>query len=138
MTIDHVSRKTAVMLRENGFDELCYAFYIDDEQDVKFSQNWCRNHALNSNYKEHEFYTAPSLFSAKRWIKDKYGLFIEIRCEWVKGKSIFDNDVCHGYCYLVTTLKRPSSVKEEYLLSDEIYDSENLALDSAIQHALTL
>lgn len=138
MTIDHVSRKTAVMLRENGFDELCYAFYMDDEHDVKFSEHWCRNHALNQNFKEHEFYTAPSLFSAKIWIEHKYGLYIEIRCEWVKGKAIFDKDVVHGYRYIVTTLRRPSFVKEEYLLSDEIYDSEYKAVDAAIQYALTL
>lgn len=138
MTIDHVSRKTAVMLKENGFDEFCYAFYIDDEQEVKFSEHWCRNRALDSNYKQHVYYTAPSLYSAKRWIEYRYGLYIEIRCEWVKGKNIFDKDVVHGYRYLVTTLRRPSSVKEEYLLSDEIYDSEYKAVNAAIQYALTL
>ena len=135
---DHISRETSVLLRKSGFDDLCLAFYIDNNEDIKFSEGWCRNSALNHNFKEHEFYTAPSLYYAKRWIENRYGLYIEIRCEWVKCKHFFDKDVVHGYRYLVTTLQRPSSVKEEYLLSDEIYDSEYKAVDAAIQHALML
>ena len=62
----------ALALKELGFDEPCFAVYIDKtliiEDDWLYSTN--QNTFISSNF------TAPLYQQAFRWFREKYGLFV--------------------------------------------------------------
>lgn len=75
ITEDYVSFETAKLLKEKGFDELCYQKY-DSDGELSF------NHVgyVNSEKSCDDFYAlAPTLQMAMKWLREIHNLYIDIR-----------------------------------------------------------
>ena len=71
----YVSFETAKLLKEKGFDELCYQKY-DSDGELSF------NHVgyVNSEKPCDDFYAlAPTLQMVMKWLREVYNLYIDIR-----------------------------------------------------------
>lgn len=95
---DYVSLKVATILKEKGFDEYCNALYVND----KWSDISCKNSLdlLNG-----EFYAAPTLYQAQKWLRDKHLVHIVVdfnRKGWYFKMYDIKEDMCvgtmDGYC----------------------------------------
>lgn len=88
ITEDYVSYKSAVLLKEKGFDEYCLFCY---EQNVfSHTTNFTLKKALyrdiligikNSEFEEnaiHNVFTAPSQSHALKWLREVHNIFIDI------------------------------------------------------------
>ena len=74
ITEDYVSFETAKLLKEKGFDELCYQKY-DSDGELSF------NHVgyVNSEKPCDDFYAlAPTLQIAMKWLREIHNLQIQI------------------------------------------------------------
>jgi len=74
ITEDYVSFETAKLLKEKGFDELCYQKY-DSDGELSF------NHVgyVNSEKPCDDFYAlAPTLQMAMKWLREVHHIYTEI------------------------------------------------------------
>lgn len=74
MNKEFVKYKTALALKELGFDEPCLAVFNDSKQ-LRInseSRNW------NDNHKNGDTISSPLYQQSFRWIREKYGLIYSI------------------------------------------------------------
>lgn len=65
ITEDYVSFEIAKLLKEKGFDEFCYYYYMENGS-LKLT-NW---------NKEHNFCPCPTLQTTLKWLREKHNLYI--------------------------------------------------------------
>lgn len=83
ITEDYVSFETVKLLKEKGFDELCYQKY-DSDGELSF------NHVGYVNSEKHcdDFYAlAPTLQMAMKWLRKVHDIHIELN--WDKGNQLY-------------------------------------------------
>lgn len=79
---DFVSFETAKRLKEAGFDEPCHAFYWTCDGEFKDTKNRCHTNSASCE----AMVTAPTLWQAQKWLREKKGIDIEIRV-WIVGNE---------------------------------------------------
>ena len=67
---DFVSFELAKLLREKGFNEFCYYYYMENGG-IK----------LTNNDKEHNFYPRPTLQMAMKWLREVHNIDIDITAQ---------------------------------------------------------
>jgi hypothetical protein len=125
ITEDYVSFEIAKLLKEKGFDELCYQKY-DDEGYLSF------NHVgyINSDKPCDDFYAlAPTLQMAMKWLREKHGIYIDISI-YVITKDILKYNINVYYkndsIYLGIHLTKECSKYEQACEAAIKYCLENL------------
>ena len=76
---DYISYETAKLLKEKGFDEFCYYYYMENGR-LKLT-NWD---------KEHNFCPSPTVQMVVKWLREKHNLAIATyltRGGWRSGVS---------------------------------------------------
>jgi hypothetical protein len=92
MEKEFVPYELAIKLKELGFDEPCFSFYIDVDKFLYTNQKWL-DYNLNSRR-----ISAPLYQQAFRWFREKYGfeIFLKKEVNIVSGKTysyLIENDV---------------------------------------------
>ena len=72
MKTEFISYEQALALKELGFDEPCFSFYIDVDKFLYTNQKWL-DYNLNSKR-----ISAPLYQQAFKWFREKHGLYTEI------------------------------------------------------------
>ena len=72
MNKEFVKYEQALALKELGFDEPCFSFYIDVDKFLYTNQKWL-DYNLNSKR-----ISAPLYQQAFKWFREKHGLYTEI------------------------------------------------------------
>lgn len=70
-TEDYVTLEVARLFKEKGYDGMCTACYYDD----KLHPIRCWNQA---DMFEGNFYAAPTLYEAQKWLRKEKGLYVEV------------------------------------------------------------
>lgn len=68
----YVSYKTSKLLKNKGFDEPCHHYYSN--RLLKFDPSL----AGKNSYQSEDVYSAPTIQLAMRWLRERYGIVIEI------------------------------------------------------------
>ena len=78
ITEDYVSFETAKLLKEKGFNERLFTFYITDEAKKEgcFQIMAFTDDKIDNNHSDH-CYLAPTLQMAMKWLREVYKLHIE-------------------------------------------------------------
>lgn len=125
ITEDYVSFETAKLLKEKGFDEECSsAFYktgrIVDGYDSEFSYN---------------YYDRPTLQIARKWLREKHNLHIEIR---ITNDSMSDmiNVVRYYWVMLSTETGKAKWCDESTVYTVKLFNKSEEAEEDAIRRAL--
>ena len=89
ITEDYVSFETAKLLKENGFNSKCIAYYLVFNENIKFYE--CNNLGQSLPYISNDNwtiilrnplesgYTAPTLQMVMKWLREVHNLYIDIR-----------------------------------------------------------
>lgn len=95
---DYVSVRIADLLKENGFDEWCNAFYIKGR--FNYGTPIRNSHLVNG------VVSAPTISLAMKWLREKYNIFISVirrnqqycidMCD-KEGRSFIDEK--HSLCF---------------------------------------
>jgi hypothetical protein len=119
----HVTKETAVLLKEKGFDLNTYDCYIGDEQRIDKTYREFRNH--NSSPLR---YSSPTLYEATEWLRAKGVHVIALPSEkkynsrlWIY--AIFQKDI-DGYW------------NHNWTGGCGVFQTHDLALEAGIIHAL--
>ena len=77
ITEDYVSFETAKLLKEKGFDENCSRSYVKDKLAVSqgFNNSYYATMYSDDSYRP---ISAPTLQMAMKWLREKWGVQIEI------------------------------------------------------------
>ena len=123
MNKEFVTQRVAELLRLNGFDGNTNHYYADGDVGLLRSLstiNW--NDVVG-------YYSAPIVQSARDWLEEKYGFFIEI------GRSIDLNGKYH-YSYLILdkTCKYIYNQKDKNNDFPSSYDAANAALELCLEN----
>lgn len=93
----YVSLETAKLLKEEEFDWECNAHYKQNGDFIfrGYDHDWNAAASVKPNV---EYYSAPTLSVAQRWLREVKG--IEITIDWcivVDGKIVDFNERCYSY-----------------------------------------
>jgi len=75
---DYVSFEVAQLLKEKGFDELCYACYEYFESGVTLYKGWPVEYKGEPVHNTNERVKCPTLQMAMKWLREVHDIFIEI------------------------------------------------------------
>jgi len=83
ITEDYVTYETAVLLKEKGFDELCFALYNPKEELIQ-----CGVRLSNTQVgRVPGSYSAPTHQMALKWLREVHNIYIDI-LTYTTGKNI--------------------------------------------------
>jgi hypothetical protein len=116
MNTEFVPYKQALALKELGFDEPCFGYYLEDGTWTPASYSK-KGTVYPSNTDLLPDWSAAPLYSqAFRWFREKYGL-----CSWIERMYTADS-ICY-YRYTCEYKKDPLSKTHEVILSLKEYDN---------------
>lgn len=130
---DYVSLETAKLLKEKGFDESTAGFYgskrgLCVETPLLYNSIINRVNFVNDLLKvefEDVIAAAPTLYEAQKWLRNKYGIHVDITCygrnEWCFMLFVFSTNLCF-----------------DRYSSETTFLSYQQALDAGIREALKL
>jgi hypothetical protein len=123
ITEDFVSYEVAKLLKEKGFDERICHYYDDEEFLHRNSDLYVCNSAELFDY-----ISAPTPAMAMKWLREKYGLFIQI---WILSEK--------GYWFNIDKIKdKVFNHKSLYStgLNDIYFPTYEEATENAIKYCL--
>ena len=133
MQKEFIPYEQALELKELGFDEPCFGFYLDNGLWVpSSSSNWGEDplYPTNSDLLSGDV-SAPLYQQAFRWFRDKYGL-----CFWIERMYTVDS-ICY-YRYTCEYKKDPLSKTHEVILSLKEYDNYEEAELACLQKLIEI
>ena len=121
MNKEFVDYKTALALKELGFDEPCWAWWHIEDCDTRFCYSEQRSPIINS--RETEVVGLPTYSSAFRWFREKY----DIHCEF-----FVDDSKTFGFLIsqFVGDERVDKPIQRKYLTYEE---SEEVCLNKLIE-----
>lgn len=126
-TEDYVSYPIAVALKAAGFDAECREFYTP-KGDLGTAADADDFNSLGAQYQGEWFsntISAPSLYAAQKWLREKKEIFVEVTSE-----------ALHDWDFFVMELDEDANVG--VVRGSEIYPSYESALSAGIAAALEL
>lgn len=78
ITEDYVSFETASLLKEKGFDELCYACYEYFESGVTLYKGWTFEYKGNPVHNSLDRIKCPTIQMAMKWLREVHHIFIQV------------------------------------------------------------
>lgn len=132
-TTDYVSYDLALKLKACGFDEPCDCYYTngyanDNPEDISRVVKMNNGSVYNHNKvlgADGEHISAVPLWHAQKWLREKWGIFVEVTSE-----ALYDWD------FFVMELDEDANVG--VVRGSEIYPSYEAALSAGISAALEL
>ena len=122
ITEDYVSFETAKLLKEKGFDEICYLGYNKNGEYFPTS-NRCNSQIIQPDFC---FVCCPTLQMAMKWLRKEHNLCIILL-------PLVTDDDGEGGCLWKHTI----SMKLKVLFdSENLYESTEIASDDAIKYCL--
>ena len=123
VTEDNVSFETANLLKEKGFDELCYACYEYFESGVTVYKGWTFEYKGYPVHNSPCRTKSPTLQMAMKWLREIHNICISVDVKIGGGKyyvciSSTDNGLSHG------------------VLEDEVWDTYEEACEAGIRYCL--
>jgi hypothetical protein len=139
---DYVSFETAKLLKEKGFDEKCFQYYMIyakwdgvpfQDYAIEFRRLYSEDEPLinskglkcfSEERNKHSVFSAPTLQMAMKWLRKEHGLFIRIT-EDITG-SIFEwsiyqkNYGCRMFTYVEDSYEKACETAIKYCLEDLI------------------
>ncbi|MDE6346441.1 MAG: hypothetical protein K2L55_07220 [Muribaculaceae bacterium] len=138
---DYVSYPIALALKKAGFDWKCDHYYtpeIYSEKYIEYPMLLWEKTAINSNdiIYEGERFSAPTLWQAQKWLREKWDLHIDV---FPAGDCSFDADghICEEWNYWNFDIMHVVSTRK-IIESEERYDSFEEVLSAGIAAALEL
>lgn len=123
ITEDYVSYEVAKLLKEKGFDESTSMVYTSYGDLCKLNRyDSIRNSNYNDITKNYFEYTAPTHQMAMKWLREEYGISIEISA--LK---------CHHWVY---TIYKLLEVRVVEVWNDGTYVSYESATNDALKYCL--
>ena len=138
ITEDYVSNEVAKLLREKGFDEPCYAYWVEDENRLIISQSM---HSIR-NITNPCFFgpAAPTPQMARKWLRKTHNIFISVNLTITEDPDEYPP---FYYVYILDTKTGESLIKydETNLLVDEdklprCFEEPEQAVDVALKYTL--
>jgi hypothetical protein len=121
ITEDYVPFETAKLLKEKGFDEICYKYYDVFEKELFGADDIpFQNHELDET-----MIAVPTLQMAMKWLRKNHQIFIRPNISFLYPIKWYSEIFCYG-----DNLKTQQDIKTEY------YDSPEEACEAAIKYCL--
>ena len=121
ITEDYVSFETAKLLKEKGFDSECHSHYYPCHRpDGSVQYHIAEIYSLKSLK---DFYLAPTLQMAMKWLREVHNLFVDI---------YYDYDFREGYKFSIHKLTKGTTLET----NNENYSTYEQACDKAIKYCL--
>lgn len=103
MEKEFIPYEQALALKELGFDEPCFAYYLNRKLNI--FHNTSVNDRINSKTKDifsSDVIVTPTFSQAFRWFREKYGLhsYIEGSYPWFRYYINSDDDRWEGFKHL--------------------------------------
>ena len=126
---DFISFETAVLLRERGFDENIFGFYVFNENNIRYARNkdGFRLSELDGNF----YYPHITLQKAHKWIRQQSGCL----CINVNGYGVDEErerTSTYRYSYAIINMRTFT----EECMEDNFHTYEE-ALEAGIKRCLT-
>ena len=121
---DYVSFETAELLKEKGFDEVCFSCYEYFESGVTLYKGWIFEYKGYSVLNSSDRIKCPTLQMAVKWLREVHNMYIEI---------------CVGAGYIYGDVVFKSAVYNDELdcLSEpESFPSYEEAVEAALKYCL--
>lgn len=136
---DYVTYEVAMLLKEKEFNEPCNHYFRT--YDKKFMK--CDGLLYNSDYDFKEFdsnvvkCTAPSLYEAHKWLREKYGLYIDAG---MSGDYAIDADgnKCDEWTFWAFDIYSIKDFPQFLIKCEGDYDSYEDTINNGIKQALKL
>lgn len=128
---NYVSSKIAELLREKGFDEICYACYEYFESSVTLYHGWTFEYKGRPVQNSSDRIKCPTCQMVLKWLREVYNLHIDIFI------GIAEDDSYTYWTYFITDLKGNMIVnayEEDIDFRGENYEQ---TIESAIENCLT-
>ena len=125
---DYVSFETAKLLKEKGFNERLFTFYITDEakKEGYFQLMAFTDDNIDNNHSDH-CYLAPTLQMAMKWLREAHNLVIQIE---------FIDFLEHGEVWLYSVIERKTIKQLTGRDEDFTEHSYEQACETAIKYCL--
>ena len=123
ITEDYVSFKTAKLLKEKGFDEICFTWYTGKgkfKQGKNTYDDYHMNHFQDMDVAK---CSAPTLQMAMKWLREVHNLFVDI---------YYDYDFREGYKFSIHKLTKGTTLET----NNKNYSTYEQACDKAIKYCL--
>lgn len=93
MNEDFVSYELAVALKAAGFDEPCEAFYLPPMKNrpEPFFSGRVKRSIKNETHAFH--LSAPSLYHAQKWLREKWGIAVSVQAREIQGELWYSADI---------------------------------------------
>ena len=139
ITEDYVSFQTAKLLKEKGFDEPCALTEFDCDAYKKWVETAPRPITLDAESEKPFRYPVPSIYVARKWVKEKYKRHIEVR---ITNNSISDMVNVIKYYWIIFDAETARWMDESTIYKiggiykTGVFDTEEEAYESALRHIL--
>lgn len=152
---DYVSFETAKLLKEKGFKQWCYKSYGDavyhkgvpisfDEEcelkdeglgdEIEYVEGGCLyDFGCNNKKEDTKVYAAPTLQRARKWLREKHHLHIEVR---ITNHTMSDMVNVVKYYWVMTNTETGRWCDESTVYTVKGFDKSEEAEEDAIRHAL--
>ena len=123
ITEDYVSFEIAKLLKEKGFDEICFTWYTGKgkfKQGKNTYDDYHMNHFQDMDVAK---CSAPTLQMAMKWLREVHNLFVDI---------YYDYDFREGYKFSIHKLTKGTTLET----NNENYSTYEQACDKAIKYCL--
>ncbi len=127
---DYVNFETANLLKEKGFDELCYACYEYFESGVTLYKGWTFEYkgypVHNSLYR----IKCPTLQMAMKWLREKHHYYIQVMLDsWACGDHT-------GYYVVIQKTDSDFELMLQDVREQVFYENPEEAYEDAIKYCL--
>lgn len=119
ITEDYVSYEVAKLLREKGFDEPLFEFYVGNENTIRYARN--KEGFRLSELKGDFYYPHITHQMAMKWLREVHNIIIQIELYSKHG----------DYCFEVFKNTHRMIVEK-----DEVYNSYEEACEAGIKYCL--
>ena len=103
MNNEFVPKELSLKLKDIGFNEACFAYYVEEHNNVKiFSEPWSSNLTNTYDYfvGSDNFIpwscTAPTINQVLRWFEKEHGMYVEWLIDmWGDDEKVTDEMICY-------------------------------------------
>ena len=117
---DYVSFEVAKLLKEKGFDEPTFWFYVGD------GTKYLAHKTLNGDW-----YRRPTLQMAMKWLREVHSLYVDI--SFNRFNKTYHFNIVQYYQY---DNKNKPYIEQTFYVLDNMFDSYEKAIESAIKYCL--
>ena len=158
MNNEFVPKELSLKLKEIGFNEACFAYYVEEHNSVKmFSDPWNGelknkdNHFIERDNWIAWSCTAPTINQVFRWFEKEHGMYVEWLIDmWGDNYNVSGDWICYTTFIWQVGKPRPkphdevghgswnamalASINEMiFMLEDPKYDNKDELIDKSIQ-----